>query len=242
MVYAFISGASRGIGKGIAYKLAKEGYDLVLCCEKNGKALLNVSDDIRSRFGRNVLTYVGDIGDSEFVSMMGSDVISKIGGVDVLINNAGIAKIGLLTDTSPEEWDRIISVNLSSCYYTARAFLPAMIRKKCGHIINISSMWGRVGASCEVAYSASKGGMDAFTRALSKELAPSHIRVNAISCGVIDTDMNAELSPEDMEALKNEIPADRLGTPDDVADAVYALLISGDYLTGQIIGVEGGYI
>ena len=162
--------------------------------------------------------------------------------IDVLINNAGIAYIGLLTDMTDEDWNRMIQTNLSSVFYCSRAALPGMISKKAGKIINISSMWGTVGASCEVAYSASKSGIHGFTRALAKELAPSNIQVNAIACGCIDTIMNSQLDPDERLALEEEIPAGRFGTPQEIADFVLHLVNSPAYLTGQIIGIDGGYI
>ena len=238
----FISGASRGIGAAIAVRFAKMGYTLILTCEKQREKLNTVADQLRQTYGIDVLTYTGDCADPAFIEKIGADVEARFGGLDVLINNAGIAHIGLLTDMTPEEWQRILNVNLSSCFYTARVFVPMMVRRQKGAIINISSMWGQVGASCEVAYSAAKGGMDAFTKALAKELAPSHISVNAVSCGVIDTDMNRTLSEEDLSALAEEIPSGRLGTPKEVADAAAALLSAGEYLTGQIVGVNGGLV
>lgn len=168
-------------------------------------------------------------------------IFSDIKHLDVLVNNAGISYVGLLTGMTGEEWHRVLGVNLDSCFFTARAAIPLMLPNHSGHIINISSVWGGVGASMEVAYSASKGGMNAFTRALAKELAPSGIQVNAIACGVIDTSMNAFLTGEDINNLKNEIPADRLGRPEEVAQLVFQLAQSPSYLTGQIITIDGGW-
>ena len=164
------------------------------------------------------------------------------GGIDVLINNAGIASIGLLTDMDIEDWNRILSTNLTSVFSTCRCAVPCMVHNKQGKIINISSVWGIVGASCEVAYSACKGGVNAFTRALAKELAPSNIQVNAIACGVIDTDMNACFSPEERRELEDEIPAGRYGTPEDVAELAFSLAAGHSYLTGQVITLDGGWI
>ena len=170
-----------------------------------------------------------------------NEIIGAFETPDVLVNNAGIAHIGVLQDMSVEEWNRIIGVNLSSCFYTVHAFLPGMIRRGSGHIINISSMWGVSGASCEVAYSAAKGGVNAFTKALAKEVAPSGIYVNAIACGVIDTEMNRGLTEEERAALVDAIPLGRFGTPEDVAGIVKNIL-SSTYMTGQIIGVDGGFL
>lgn len=239
---AFISGASRGIGRAIAISLAERGYHLSLTCEKNTTILQELADTLRENHHIQVLTFTGDMGDASFVSQVAQETLKEFGQIDVVINNAGISHVGLLADMTEEQWNRVLSVNLSSCFYTAKAFLPSMVAKQSGHIISISSMWGRVGASCEVAYSASKGGIHAFTKALAKELAPSHIPVNAIACGVIDTDMNSFLTAEEATALADDIPAGRFATTKEVAQTVLALLDSPCYLTGQIIGLDGGYI
>ncbi len=239
---AFVSGASRGIGRAIATSLAKEGYHLGLVCRKNQKMLEDLAEDLRSVYHIEVLTFTGDVGDPSFVKALAEEMLAHFSQIDVLVNNAGISHIGLLTDMSVEEWDQILSVNLSSCFYTAKAFVPTMVQKQSGRIINISSMWGNVGASCEIAYSASKGGIHAFTKALAKELAPSRIAVNAIACGVIDTDMNGFLSVEERTALEAEIPAGRFAQPEEVAEAVLQVIKMPTYLTGQVISMDGGYI
>ena len=165
-----------------------------------------------------------------------------INDLDVLVNNAGISYIGLLSDLSVEDWQRLMDVNLNAAFYTSRLAIPMMLHKHSGRIINISSVWGSVGASMEVAYSTSKGGLNAFTKALSKELAPSGIQVNAVACGVIDTDMNKCFSEDEREALIGEIPADRMGQPEEIAQTVLQLINAPSYLTGQIITVDGGWI
>ncbi|MCR5627309.1 MAG: SDR family NAD(P)-dependent oxidoreductase [Lachnospiraceae bacterium] len=225
---ALITGASRGIGRSIAKKLARNGYELYLICH-NDKAALN---DLPG------MHFAGDVGDHDFIR----SVFSEISHLDVLINNAGISHIGLLQDMSDSEWAKVIRTNLTSAFNTCHEAIPLMLSSGSGRIINISSVWGRVGASTEVAYSASKGGLNAFTMALAKELAPSNIQVNAISCGVIDTDMNSGFTQEEREELVNEIPACRMGTPDDVADFVYSLCEANTYLTGQVIDFAGGWI
>ena len=162
--------------------------------------------------------------------------------LDVLVNNAGISYINLLTDMTDEDWNRIIQTNLSSVFYCCRQAIPPMVSKRSGKIINISSMWGTSGASCEVAYSASKSGINGFTKALAKELAPSNVQVNAIACGVIDTSMNDQLTSEERKALEEEIPAGRYGTPKEIAQMVWNIVHAPEYMTGQIIGVDGGFL
>ncbi|MBQ1902615.1 MAG: SDR family NAD(P)-dependent oxidoreductase [Lachnospiraceae bacterium] len=240
---AFVSGASRGIGAGIARALFQNGYDLILTCEKNKDKLEALAKELLSTDStyRTILTFTGNMGDAQFVKKTAEEALAHFNRIDVVVNNAGIAHIGLITDMSVEQWQHMLDVNLSSVFYTTKAFLPTMIHNHAGNIINISSMWGTVGASCEVAYSATKGAINSYTKALAKELAPSHISVNAIACGVIDTDMNACFSDDEMQALIDEIPAGRLGTPADVGNAVVHL-IQMDYVTGQIIGLDGGYI
>jgi 3-oxoacyl-[acyl-carrier protein] reductase len=168
-------------------------------------------------------------------------LFAGIPSLDVLINNAGISYVGLLTDMSPTEWHKVMHTNLDACFYTSKLAVPLMLQNHSGRIINISSVWGNVGASMEVAYSASKGGANTFTKALAKELAPSNIQVNAIACGLIDTDMNKCFSPEDLEAVTAEIPADRMGSPEEIAKLTYQLATAPTYLTGQIITIDGGW-
>ena len=170
------------------------------------------------------------------------ELFAGIDSLDLLINNAGISYIGLLQDMTLNEWRRIINVNLDSAFLTSRAALNLMIPKQSGRIINISSIWGERGASMEVAYSASKGGLNAFTRALAKEVAPSNIQVNAIACGVIDTEMNRCFSTEEMASIIEEIPADRLGLPSEVASLAVSLASAPAYLTGQVITIDGGFV
>ena len=237
---AVVTGASRGIGAGIAEALAQEGYNLALCCEKSKDELEALACNLTKSFGVGVAGYAGDVGDPAFAEELADCVEAHFGQTDVLVNNAGISHVGLLCDMTVEEWNRILSVNLSSCFYLTKAFVPGMVRRRSGHVIQISSIWGSRGASCEVAYSAAKGGMETFTKALAKELAPSGVAVNAISCGVIDTQMNAFLSLEERQELVDAIPQNRFGTPRDVADCVLALLRTS-YVTGQVLGVDGGF-
>ncbi len=235
---AMITGASRGIGAACAELFAKEGYDLILTCKSSEAILRKKADELEQTYNIACSVHIGDIGDWHFVDRM-FDVINDL---DILINNAGISHVGLLTDMTPEEWLHIMNVNLNSCFYTARHAAKRMLRAHAGRIINISSVWGNVGASMEVAYSTTKAGLNGFTKALAKELAPSNIQVNALACGIIDTEMNHCFSAEELEALKTEIPADRLGTPEEVAQAVWQLATAPAYLTGQIITLDGGWI
>ncbi|MBO6128925.1 MAG: SDR family NAD(P)-dependent oxidoreductase [Pseudobutyrivibrio sp.] len=239
---AIITGASRGIGRACASVLANEGYHLALFCHKNIDMLNEFAASLRNDNKIEVYTYAGDIADSGFTIPACQDAIEKLGHIDVLINNAGIAHIGLLTDMTLDEWDEMIGTNLSPLFFTAKAVVPSMVHAKSGNIINISSMWGSVGASCEVAYSAAKGGVNSFTKALGKELALSNIAVNAIACGVVDTDMNGMLSAEEKQELSDEIPAGRFCTPAEIAQTVLSIIKAPSYMTGQIIGVDGGYI
>lgn len=234
---ALVTGASRGIGKAIAQTLASMGYDLYLTCRKNIGLLHELAAELCERHQVNCRCYAFPICDEKMVAEMFADIPR----LDVLVNNAGISYIGLLTDMTYQEWREVIDTNLNACFLTCRHAIPKMVQRHCGKIINISSVWGTVGASTEVAYSASKGGVNAFTRALAKELGPSNIQVNAIACGVIDTDMNKCFDKNDMEMLIQEIPADRIGRPDEVAELVRFLCTGNAYLTGQIITLDGGW-
>lgn len=237
-----VTGASRGIGRAIALAFAKEGYHVFLNCNHSVIQLEKVRAEIEALPNASCDMVIGDVGNPDHVEKMFKSIYKKCDCLDVLVNNAGIAHIGLLSEMTDKEWNRIIQTNLSSVFYCSRAVIPEMVSKKAGKIINISSMWGTAGASCEAAYSATKAGVHGLTKALAKELAPSNIQVNAIACGVIDTDMNKQLSEEDKIVLKNEIPASRFGTPEEVAEVVLQLATSPGYLTGQIIGVDGGYL
>ena len=237
-----ITGASRGIGRSIALKFASEGYHVFLNCHTSLSELEDVRHIIEEDYHAACRIVTGDVGNPDDVARMFEQIYRSCGRLDVLINNAGISHIGLLMDTTTEEWQRILNVNLSSVFYCCRAAIPPMITAGSGKIINISSMWGTSGASCEAAYSASKAGVNGLTKALAKELAPGNIQVNAIACGVIDTDMNSGFSEEERRALMDEVPAGRFGTPEETADLVFDLAENHPYLTGQIIGLDGGMI
>lgn len=235
-----ITGASRGIGHALALAYAKKQYNLVIC-GRNSRTLENTADEIRL-LGADCLAVTCDVGKYEEVKALFDRISERFGNIDVLINNAGISHIGLLQDMSIDDWNNIVNTNLSSVFSTCKLAIPDMIRNHSGSIINISSVWGVCGASCEVAYSATKGGINAFTKALAKELAPSGINVNAIACGVIDTDMNRCFSDEERQNIIEEIPAGRMGSPDEVASLALSISEGSNYLTGQIIVLDGGYI
>lgn len=239
---ALITGASRGIGAALAETFARAGYQLTLCCQHSEEKLMTLSKRLQEQYHTTVLVRIGDVGDYAFVKTMVDATLEAFGAIDVLINNAGISYIGLLTDMSIEDWNRIVATNLTSVFSTCRCVVPSMVHNKRGRIINISSVWGNVGASCEVAYSACKGGINSFTRALGKELAPSQITVNAIACGVIDTDMNRCFSEEERADLIAEIPAERMGRPEEVAELAFSIASGHAYLNGQIITLDGGWI
>ena len=238
MKTALVTGASRGIGLAIATILAQNGYQLHLTCKNSHKKLKEIAKTLSEAYNVPCFAHKTDMGNFAEVWTL----FSQIDTLDVLINNAGISHIGLLQDTSVDEWQKVLDTNLNSVFYTSKLSIPKMLANEGGVIINISSIWGNAGASMEVAYSASKGGVNAFTKALAKELAPSNITVNAISCGVIDTDMNKDFSQAEMNALIEEIPANRLGTPKEVATLVLQLIDSPKYLTGQIITIDGGFL
>ena len=236
-----VTGASRGIGKAVAIKFAKKGYNVVISCVHRAEQLEQTRREIES-FQAPCLAYLGDMGDLKSCETLFSQIRSRFGGVDVLVNNAGISYIGLLQDMSSEDWERMLHVNLTSVFNCCKLAIPYMVRQKQGKIVNVSSVWGVVGASCETAYSATKGGINALTKALAKELAPSNIQVNAVACGAIDTEMNQWMEEDELIALVEDIPAGRPGSAEEVADLVYHLGYNNDYLTGQVIGLDGGWI
>ena len=233
-----ITGASRGIGEAVARQLAKEGMELWLVCSSSMEKLNSLQKELFKTYSCKCEARRCDVSDPEQVEAL----FQEMGEVDVLINNAAVSYVGLLTDMSAAQWQQVIGTNLNAVFYICRKAVPGMVRKKSGKIINVSSVWGSVGASMEVAYSASKGGVNSFTKALAKELAPSNIQVNAVSFGMIDTEMNACFCEEEKQAIREEIPADRLGTPEEAAKLICQLLQAPAYLTGQIITMDGGWI
>jgi 3-oxoacyl-[acyl-carrier protein] reductase len=235
-----ITGASRGIGKACALTFAKAGYQVFLNCRSSLDEIESVQKEILSNGGKcHVL--MGDVSNPNDVKEIFLQIERICKGLDVLINNAGISYVGLLNNMAVDEWNQVIATNLSSAFYCSKLAIPYMIHQKSGKIINISSIWGRFGASCEVAYSTSKAGLDGFTKALSKELAPSNIQVNSISCGIIDTQMNHGFSKDELKSLIEDIPASRFGGAFEVADLALDLASKHSYLTGQIIGLDGGF-
>lgn len=240
MKYVLITGASQGIGRACALAFSGAGFHVFINSRR--KDALSVLGEEILRTGGSCTIVPGDVGDPARTAEIFHTIRTHCSALDVLVNNAGISHFGLLSDLSDKEWNNILSTNLSSAFYCCRAAIPAMVSRKSGRIINISSMWGVSGASCEAAYSASKAGLNGLTKALAKELAPSNIQVNALACGVIDTQMNARLSPEERRELSEEIPAGRFGTPEETARLVLMLAEAPAYMTGQIIGIDGGFL
>ncbi|WMI80415.1 elongation factor P 5-aminopentanone reductase [Anaerotignum sp. MB30-C6] len=236
----FITGSSRGIGQAIAFAFGQAGCNIVLNASQSKEALSSMEQKLKLA-NVPVLALLGDVSDYSACQKMFHIIEETFGSVDILINNAGISHIGLFTDMTPQEWQRVIDVNLNSVFNCTHLAVPAMVQKKQGSIINISSMWGEIGASCEAVYSASKGAMNSFTKAMAKELGPSFVRVNAIACGVIETQMNACFDEEERDALMNEVPLMRFGTPEEVANlALFLANETASYLTGQVITLDGG--
>lgn len=239
---ALVTGASGGIGGAIARELAACGYRVALQYHTNQAACETLCRAITSTGGEGFCVAC-DIKDSSQVIAMFEEIENHWGEVQVLVNNAGIARLELFTDMTEERWQEMWQTNVSGAIWCSKRALPGMIHRKQGKIINISSIWGMVGASCEVAYSATKGALISFTKALAKEVGPSGIQVNCVAPGVIDTPMNGHLSAEDIKALKEETPLGLIGKPEDVAGLV-GFLVSpqGDFITGQVISPNGGFV
>ena len=239
---ALISGGSSGIGEACVRLFAKDGWAVVFLCRTHPERAQAITDELRGK-GLDVAFRTCDIADSEQVNDTVAAILKDYKHIDALVNCAGIAYRGLLTDMPDATWHHLLATDLDSVFYLQRAVLPGMISRGHGAIVNVSSMWGEVGASCEAVYSASKGGINAFTKAMAKELGPSHIRVNAISCGVIDTEMNACFSEDERQALADEIPLMRFGQPEEVAElAVFLADQRASFLTGKIITLDGGML
>ena len=234
---ALVTGGSRGIGREICRVLAEEGWSVAVNYRHSKEAALELASEIGG------IAVGGDVASPTDVDAMFAEIRSKLGEVSLLVNNAGIGEYGLFTDLSFERWNELLAANLTGAFNCCKAAIPAMVREKSGCIINIASMWGEVGASCEAAYSVTKAGLIGMTKALAKELGPSGIRVNAVSPGCIETDMMARFSPAEREALAEETPLGTIGQPRDVAKAV--AFLSSDaagFITGQVLGVNGGFV
>lgn len=240
MKTALITGASGAIGRAAAHRLHRDGYRVILNYHTARDAAEALARELNaSGTGEQALPVRADVSRREDVLAL----FRAAGDVDVLVNNAGISRQTLFTDISPEEWRRVFAVNVDGVFYCCQCALPHMIHEKHGKIINISSMWGQTGASCETHYSASKAAVIGLTKALAKELGPSNIQVNCICPGVIRTPMNASFSPETMTELAEETPLGRIGEPEEIADAIGFLASSeADFITGQILGVNGGFV
>lgn len=239
---AVITGASGGIGAAAARLLAKEGWQLVLGCNSRPERAEALRAELRAA-GCEATVCRADLTRMEEAEKLIECAISEYGHLDLLVNNAGIAQIKLFTDITPEEWRRMFAVNVDGVYHCCRAAVPHLVRRHSGCIVNVSSIWGMTGASCEVHYSAAKAAVIGMTRALAKELGPSGITVNCVAPGAIDTEMNAHLSPEERRMLEEEIPLGRLGTPEEAAAAIVFLAgEGGKYITGQVICPGGGIV
>ena len=231
-----ITGASRGIGREIARNLAEKGNIVIANYNKSEEQAQNLQKE-----NPNIDIYKADVSKREEVKNMVEYVIGKYGKIDVLINNAGISESKLFTEVTDEDWQKIINTNLYSAFCVTQEVVPNMIRHKQGCIINISSVWGMVGASCETIYSITKAGIDAMTKSLAKELGPSNIRVNSIAPGIIDTDMNKNLTQEEINDIKQQIPLERIGKTIHISRCTQ-WLIEDEYTTGQVISINGGWV
>ncbi|MCC0648040.1 elongation factor P 5-aminopentanone reductase [Clostridioides sp. ZZV15-6598] len=237
-----VTGGSRGIGKAISKTFAKDGYNVLINFNKSENEAKELYTVLNEK-GFSVKLFKANISNREEVENMIDYCIKEFGGLDVLINNAGISQDKLFTDITDEDWDNMMNINLKGSFYCSQTALKYMISEKKGNIINISSIWGISGASCEVHYSISKAGIIGMTKALAKEVAPSNIRVNSIAPGVIDTDMLAEYNEDEIDVLVEETPLMRLGTPEDIANcAIFLASDKSSFITGQVISPNGGFV
>lgn len=233
---AIVTGASRGIGREIAKKLAAKGIKVIANYNNSEKEALKLKEE-----NINIDIFKADVSKREEGHKLVEFALNKYGKIDILINNAGIAEYKMFTDETDEDWNRVINNNLYSAFMMSQEVIPSMVHEKSGCIINISSIWGMVGASLEVIYSVSKAGMDGLTKALAKELGPSNIRVNSIAPGAINTDMNKNLSEEELNELKKETPLEKIGLPEDISKCV-SWLVDDNFTTGQVISINGGWV
>lgn len=234
-----VTGASRGIGRAIATMLAKEGMKVIACYNNSKEKAIELKNELSAE-NKEIDIIQGDVSKREECRKIVDFAISKYGKIDVLINNAGISTYNLFTDITDDEWNKTINVNLNSVFYMTQETVKYMIKEQSGCIINISSIWGMVGAACEVAYSVSKAGIDGMTKGLAKELGPSNIRVNSVAPGAIYTDMNADLTEEEEQEVKDATPLGKFGKPEDIAKCV-KWLVEDEFTTGQIISPNGGW-
>ena len=235
-----VTGGSRGIGRCLVENLAREGYNVLLNYNKSKEQAKKIQEELKKE-GIIIEIFKADVSKKTEIKKMVDFALEKWGRIDVLINNAGIAKLQMFQDVTEEDWDEIINTNLKSAFYMSQEVVPNMIHNKSGCIINISSIWGLVGASCETVYSISKAGMDALTKSLAKELGPSNIRINSIAPGVIDTDMNSYLDEHIKSEIRSQTPLEKIGRPIDIYKCV-KWLIEDEFTTGQVISVNGGYV
>ena len=235
-----ITGGSKGIGKCLVENFAKDGYNVILNYNKSEKNAINLQKELLD-LGYDISIYKADVSKRQEVEKMMDFSLEKFKNIDVLINNAGIAKLQLFSDATDEDWNEVIDTNLRAAFYTVQSVLPNMIHNKKGLIINISSIWGITGASCECLYSISKAGLDGMTKSLAKELGPSNIRVNSIAPGIIDTEMNNKIDEKIKEQLIEETPLMRIGKPIDIYKCA-KWLVEDKFTTGQIISPNGGYV
>lgn len=235
-----ITGGSRGIGKCLVENLARDGHNILLNYNKSEKQAKKIQEDLKAE-GVIIEIFKADVSKKIEVKALVEFALKKWENIDVLVNNAGIAKLQMFQDITEDDWNEIINTNLKSAFYTTQEVLPNMLHRKDGIIINISSIWGLVGASCETVYSISKAGLDAMTKSLAKELGPSNIRINSIAPGVIDTEMNSKLDEHIKNEIKAETPLGKIGKPIDIYKCV-KWLIEDEFTTGQIISVNGGYV
>ena len=239
---ALITGGSRGIGAACVRAFARAGYAVVFLYNRSVDAANEMVRSLREE-GCDAAAYACDVSETQQVSAVLADILRSYRRIDVLVNCAGIAHIGLFTDMTEDEWDHLFAVNVRSAFSVTKAVLPGMISRQQGSIVNVSSMWGEVGASCEVAYSATKAALIGMTKALAKEVGPSGVRINCVTPGVIDTDMNASLTDDDRASLAEETPLGRIGSAEEVAKTI--LFLCGEdasFITGQVLGVSGGLV
>lgn len=236
MSTVLVTGGSGGIGRAICLAFAQEGFDIAFCYDKNGRGAEETAELLR-KTAAGVQVFRCDVSDEKSVEEM----FASVYGLEILVNNAGISSFGLIQETSLAQWERVFRVNMTGAFLCTRAAIPKLLRRGNGCIVNISSMWGEVGASCEAAYSASKAALIGFTKAAAKELGPSGIRVNAVACGMIDTEMNAVFSAEEREDFVKKLPVAREGSAEEVAKSVL-FLAKNKYITGEILRINGGAV